>query len=337
MIFESTFKPAWWLNNRHLQTIVPRFYSVKNSFRPFEQEFNLSDGDFLELIWSRSPAYINEQTPIVIVLHGLEGSFDSFYAKRMMNAIHQKGWVGLLMQFRGCGKKQNRLAKTYHSGQTEDVAELVKYVHKKFPNNPKYSVGFSLGGNMLAKYLGEESSNSVLSGGIVISAPLDLSICAHAIGQGFSAVYQKYLVDKLRNKTKDKLALMNERFPIKVTANELDEIKVLTEFDDAVTAPINEFKSAAEYYEKSSANKFLASISTPTLIIHAKDDPFMSEAVIPTKDKLSSSVRFELSKAGGHVGFISGLNPFKPKFWAENRTIEFIQQLQLNKFGSKKL
>ena len=156
------------------------------------------------LIWSLSPALLNEQTPIVIVLHGLEASFDSFYAKRMMNAIHQKGWVGLLMQFRGCGKKQNRLAKTYHSGQTEDVAELVKYVHKKFPNNPKYSVGFSLGGNMLAKYLGEESSHSVLSGGIVISAPIDLSICAHAIGQGFSAVYQKYLVDKIRNKNKEK-------------------------------------------------------------------------------------------------------------------------------------
>ncbi|GAB3000433.1 hydrolase [Psychrosphaera aestuarii] len=333
MIIKSTFKPAWWLNNRHLQTIVPRFYSVPNTFKPFEQEFALSDGDFVELIWSQSPAYINENTPIVIVLHGLEGSFDSFYAKRMMNAIHQKGWVGLLMQFRGCGKKQNRLAKTYHSGQTEDVSELVKYVNKKFPTNPLYSVGFSLGGNMLAKYLGEEGDKSVLSGGIVISAPLDLSLCAHAIGQGFSAVYQKYLVDKLRKKTKDKLALMKERFPVKVSAEQLDDIKILTEFDEAVTAPINGFKSAADYYAKSSANKFLGSIATPTLVIHAKDDPFMSAEVIPNEGMLSNAVRFELSKSGGHVGFISGLNPFKPVFWAEKRTIEFIQQEQLNKFG----
>jgi uncharacterized protein len=330
MFIKSKFKPAWWLRNRHLQTIVPRVYSVPNTFRPFEHDFNLSDGDFIELVWSRSPAYINEKTPIVLVLHGLEGSYDSFYAKRMMNAIHAKGWVALLMQFRGCGQKPNRMAQTYHSGQTEDLSELTDYLSKKFPNNPLYAVGFSLGGNMLAKYLGERKDNSHLSGSVVISAPLDLGLCAKEISQGFSRVYQKYLVEKLRNKTKDKLALMKERFPLTLSAEDFDNIVELTDFDERVTAPINGFESAEQYYRECSANQFLKSIESPTLIIHAKDDPFMSPAVIPSEDMLSEFVEFELANRGGHVGFVSGLNPFKPVFYTEQRAVEFIRQQQLN-------
>ncbi len=331
MLKESKFKPAWWLNNRHLQTIVPRVYKVPEIFRPFEQEFNLPDGDFVELVWSRSPAYIAEGTPIVIILHGLEGSYDSFYARRMMNAVHQKGWTALLMQFRGCGKKQNRQAISYHSGQTEDVAALMRYIVKKFPNNPLYSVGFSLGGNMLAKYLGEQQNSAPLSGSVVISAPFDLGICANSIGKGFSRLYQKYLVDKLRNKTKEKLALMKDQFPINITAQELDDIVELTDFDETVTAPLNGFSSADDYYAKSSSNQYLQDITTPTLILHAVDDPFMSTEVIPTEDMLSASVTLELSNNGGHVGFISGLNPFKPIFWTEQRVVEFIMQQQLNR------
>lgn len=330
MIVESKFKPAWWLNNRHLQTIVPRFYSVPNSFRPFEQEFNLSDGDFIELIWSRSPAYIQEQSPIVLILHGLEGSVDSFYAKRMMNAVHEQGWTALLMQFRGCGKKPNRHAKSYHSGQTEDVFELIQYIKRKFPHNPLYAIGFSLGGNMLAKYVGEQDL-SFLSGAVVISAPLDLAICAKAIGNGFAKVYQKYLVDKLRNKTKLKLSLMQDRFPVNIDEKGLDKIKVLTEFDEAITAPINGFDSATEYYQQCSANRFLKTVKTPTLIIHAEDDPFMTPDVVPSADMLASNVVLELSKSGGHVGFITGNNPFKPIFWTETRSIEYIKELESNR------
>lgn len=335
MFVKSKFKPAWWLRNRHLQTIIPRIYSVPTAFRPFEQDFNLSDGDFVELIWSRSPAYINENTPIVLVLHGLEGSYDSFYAKRMMNAIHECGWVALLMQFRGCGQKPNRMAQTYHSGQTEDLTELTQYLAKKFPRNPLYAVGFSLGGNMLTKYVGESGEQSLLTGSVVISVPFDLEMCANEIGQGFSRIYQKYLVKKLRVKTQKKLQMMKAEFPVNISERELEEITELTDFDERVTAPINRFDNAKQYYQECSANQFLKSIETPTLVIHAKDDPFMTPEVIPAEELHSDKVQFELSERGGHVGFISGANPFNPIFWTEKRTVQFIRDQQLSRVKQK--
>jgi uncharacterized protein len=189
--YQSEFKPAWWLKNRHLQTIVPRFYSVPCDFKVWHNQFDLSDGDFVEISWSRHPNEIEADKPIVLVLHGLEGSFDSFYAKRMMNALYNQNWTPVLMHFRGCGNQTNRKAQTYHSGQTADVTEFIQYLTQRFPRNPIYAVGFSLGGNVLAKYVGE-NKNSLLDGAVVISAPLDLAICAKAIGQGFAKVYQKH-------------------------------------------------------------------------------------------------------------------------------------------------
>lgn len=323
---KSKFKPAWWLKNRHLQTIVPRFYPVPCDFRVWHNQFDLSDGDFVEISWSRHTNDIEPGQPIVLVLHGLEGSIDSFYAKRMMNALYNNKWTSVLMHFRGCGSQTNRKAQTYHSGQTADVAEFITYLKQRFPNNPLYAVGFSLGGNVLAKYVGE-SENSQLEGAVVISAPLDLAICADAIGYGFATVYEKYLVDKLVVSTCKKIDYLQESFPIKLDVEDVKSIKTLIEFDEKITAPLNGFESGQDYYQKSSGNQFLKSCQTPTLIIHSIDDPFMTKDVIPTVDMLSDSVTLEVSNHGGHVGFLAGNNPFNPEFWAETRTVEFIQSL----------
>lgn len=325
MIVSSEFKPAWWMRNRHLQTILPRFYPARYFFSPVDSEFELSDGDFVEITWSVDPSTMSPNQPVVLVLHGLEGSFDSFYAKRMMNKIHQQGWVAVLMHFRGCGKKPNRKAQSYHSGQTSDVTEFVEHLKQNFPNHPLFAVGFSLGGNVLAKYLGEQPESGI-DGAVVISAPLDLSICAKAIGSGFSKVYQKYLVDRLKNSTHEKIDFLQGAEPIPLDKQVLDTIKTLPEFDQLLTAPINGFDSAEDYYQRCSGNQFLKSITTPTLIIHAKDDPFMTEAVIPDNEMMSSTVQFELSERGGHVGFLSGWNPLNPEFWLETRASQYIQQ-----------
>lgn len=324
MKVQSEFKPAWWLRNRHLQTIVPRFYKVPCDFTPIREEFELSDGDFVELVWTQKPT--DPEQPIVLILHGLEGSIDSFYAKRMMNAVHQQGWIALLMHFRGCGEKVNRKAQSYHSGQTQDVTELVGYLNQKYAEFTKYAIGFSLGGNVLTKYVGEQTESG-LAGSVVISAPLDLQICAKAIGEGFSKVYQKYLVDKLIHSTQQKISQFKDKFPLSVSQEMLEKTKVLIDFDNMITAPLNGFKNAQDYYRKCSGNQFLKSCKTPTLIIHAKDDPFMTEAVIPSANMLSPNVRLEVSERGGHVGFLSGLNPFKPEFWTETRSIRFIQEM----------
>ena len=325
MLVTSEFKPAWWMRNRHLQTILPRLYPKPCDFNAVYQEFEISDGDFVELTWSVSPDLIKPEQPIVLILHGLEGSFDSFYAKRMMNAMFKQGWVSVLMHFRGCGKKPNRQAQTYHSGQTQDVTEFIAHLKQEFPQHPLFAVGFSLGGNVLSKYVGEQD-HTILDGAVVISAPLDLALCANAISKGFAKVYQKYLVDKLRSSTKEKIDFLKGSFPINVSFKQLEKAKTLIDFDNMITAPLNGFKNALDYYRQSSGNQFLRYCQTNTLILHAKDDPFMTEAVIPKVKDLSRNVTLEVSAKGGHVGFISGLNPFKPEFWAETRTVNYINQ-----------
>lgn len=326
MITRSAFKPAWWMRNRHLQTILPRLYPTPCDFSPFHNIFELNDGDFVELTWSHKPDSVAPEQPIVLILHGLEGSFDSFYAKRMMNAMYNNGWATVLMHFRGCGKRTNRKAQTYHSGQTADVIEFVAHLKQQFPKQPLFAVGFSLGGNVLTKYVGEHE-DSGLDGAVVISAPLDLAICSKAIGEGFAKVYQKYLVDKLRVSTKAKIDFLGDKFPLDVTKTQLDEVLVLSEFDELITAPLNGFEHAQDYYQKCSGNNFLKTCNTPTLIIHSKDDPFMTEEVIPTEDLLSEHVTLEVSDRGGHVGFLSGNNPLKPEFWAESRSSVFFKDV----------
>lgn len=327
MLTKSKFKPSWWLKNRHVQTIVPRLYSKPCDFKPRFQDFELPDGDFVELTWTGDPKSVPSGQPIVLVLHGLEGSFDSFYAKRMMNVMHQNGWFSVLMHFRGCGQKPNRKAQSYHSGQTADVHEFITHLNNTFPASRIYAVGFSLGGNVLAKYLGEHVENP-LSGGVVISAPLQLNECADSISKGFSKVYQKYLIDKLVKSTHDKIDFLNGAEPIPIDKAKLDNLNTIYDFDDCITAPINGFDDAMDYYLSSSSKQFLKNITTPTLVIHAKDDPFMNEKVIPSNEELSDQVLFELSDRGGHVGFLSGNNPFKPEFWAETRSVEFIKSLE---------
>ena len=325
MLIESEFKPAWWMRNRHLQTILPRLYPVPCDFSPVHQEFELSDGDFVELTWSRHPESIAANQPIVLVLHGLEGSFDSFYAKRMMNTIHRQGWVAVLMHFRGCGKKTNRFAQSYHSGQTMDVTEFIAHLKRRFASQPTFAIGFSLGGNVLSKYLGEQPESG-LDGAVIISAPFNLAACAQAIGRGFARVYQKYLVDKLKNSIKAKLAAFQGKFPLDINLTDLDRTKSLIEFDNKVTAPLNGFAHAEDYYRQSSGEQFLKFCRTRTLIIHAKDDPFMTQAVIPKGEALSATIRCEVSEKGGHVGFIGGWNPLNPEFWTETRSVRFINQ-----------
>lgn len=327
MIINSTFKPSWWLKNRHAQTILPRIYPKPCDFKPRFQDFELADGDFVELTWTGDPKTVPDGQPIVLVLHGLEGSFDSFYAKRMMNAMYLNGWFSVLMHFRGCGQKPNRKVQSYHSGQTADVAEFVSHLAATYPSSPIYAIGFSLGGNVLGKYLGEHVDNPV-SGGVIISAPLQLDECSKSINQGFSKVYQKYLIDKLVKSTHDKIDFLNGAEPVPVDKQRLDQLKTIFDFDDCITAPVNGFDDAMDYYLSSSSKQFLKHIKTPTLIIHAKDDPFMNEKVIPELEELSEQVQFELSEQGGHVGFLSGHNPFKPEFWTETRSVEFIHSLE---------
>lgn len=324
MIVQSSFKPAWWMKNPHLQTILPRVYRKRSVIDTINERFELKDGDFVQLNWTEKPQP-NSRKPIVVVFHGLGGSIDSFYTIGMMKAIVKNGWLGVLMHFRGCGEHTNRHAQAYHSGATADATEFLSWLKQQYPNRPIAAIGFSLGGNMLAKYLGEQYQNSPLDAAVVISAPLMLAPCAQRMSKSFSRVYQKYLLDKLKVGMIEKLNYLKGHFPIKITAKEVKAIKTLREFDNKITGPLHGFTDADDYYTRCSGLPFLKNIATNTLIIHAADDPFMTHQVHPQASDLSPKVSFELSSGGGHVGFLSGNNPLKPHFWLEQRAPEYIK------------
>lgn len=325
MIVHSSFKPAWWMKNPHLQTILPRVYRKRSAIHTIDEQFELKDGDFVQLNWTEKPKAASTQ-PIVVVFHGLGGSIDSFYTIGMMKAIAANGWLGVLMHFRGCGEQTNRHAQAYHSDATADATEFLTWLKEQYPNRPIAALGFSLGGNMLAKYLGEQGQNSPLDAAVVISAPLQLAPCAQRMSRSFSRVYQKYLLDKLKVGIIEKLNYLKGKFPIDISIKEIRAIKTLREFDNKITGPLHGFNDADDYYTRCSGLPFLKNISTNTLIIHAADDPFMTDQVHPQPGDLSSNVRFELSSGGGHVGFLSGKNPLKPQFWLEHRAPEYIKE-----------
>ena len=321
MFTKSSFSPAWWLKNGHIQTMAAKFFRRHQSIETSDETLELPDGDFVDLAWTEK---VNSdcKRPIIAVLHGLEGSKNSHYAKGMLLAIKAKGWVGVLMHFRGCSGRPNRMAKSYHSGQTCDVDFFSRHLANSYPQAKKAIVGFSLGGNVLTRYLAEQKEN-IYQAASVICAPLELSSCCDRINQGFSRVYQKYLVDMLKNSTLEKMKI---NLLTNIDKSKLLTIRSIRDFDQMVTAPVNGFIDANDYYQQASGRDVINDIQAPCLIIHASDDPFLCHANTTAIERLPDNITFEVSERGGHVGFISGNNPFKPQFWLETRIPEFFSR-----------
>lgn len=314
----DSFKPAWWLPGPHLQTMWPTF-SRKRVQVPLQRErIELSDGDFVDLDWSGQ----STSQPIALILHGLEGSANSPYARGMLARINQNGWRGVVMHFRGCSGEPNRMLRAYHSGKTEDVAEVVGILRAREPHTPIVAMGFSLGGNVLLKWLGETGNQNPLVAAVAVSVPFELAKSAARLQKGFSRVYQRHLLNSLCEKMKTKAHLQNTfaGFP------DLAALQNIYQFDTSITAPIHGFESAEDYYEKSSSRQFLKKITVPTLLVHAKDDPFMTPEVIPERQELSPSVEIVVTEQGGHVGFIGGGLPWRPQYWLEERIPEFLSR-----------
>lgn len=326
-LVESDFAPPWWARNRHIQTIWPRFFQRRRSFFPRIQRLKLPDGDFVDLAWGRQK---NNFKGIVVIFHGLEGSVNSHYANDVMAHFEQQDWMPVLMHFRGCSGAANLTQRAYHSGDTEDALYFLDWLENLYPDVPKAAVGFSLGANMLLKLLGENPQQMNLKAAVAISPPMRLEECASSINQGFSRLYQKYLLKSMVNNLIDKLEDVDySAFPM-INREKVKSLKSFREFDDLITAPVHGFGNADNYYEKCSAMGFLKKIMNPTLILHAKDDPFMNEAVIPLASDLSPFVRYELSEKGGHVGFMQG-SPINPRIWFHTRVSDFLKPfLQAN-------
>lgn len=318
---KNTFKPAWWLKNKHLQTIFARYAGRRRSIESRKEIFELPDGDFLDCRWVGG-----ETGPIVLILHGLEGSVESHYAKGMLMAAADNGWRGVLVHFRSCGGELNRLPRGYHSGDTADLNEFVQYLQNKEPNTPIIGVGYSMGGNVLLKWLGEMGGKNPLIAAIAVSVPFELQVAAAHIGRGFSGrFYERYFLKPMKQKMATKMSMHPPEL-FRLDEHTLRSIRSVVDFDEHITAPMHGFKNATEYYIKSSSRYYLEHIQVPTLIIHAKDDPFMTEALIPAHDEISPMVQMEIFDKGGHVGFVTGWNPLRPQYWLEKRIPGFIKE-----------
>jgi predicted alpha/beta-fold hydrolase len=321
-IISSQFRAARWLKNCHAQTIYPSL-PLSRGPRPVltRRLLELPDGDATVVDWLADSPEITSTSPLLVVLHGLESSAESAYARQLLQAAREQCWHAAVLHFRDCGDYRNRLPRRYHAGETNDLRYFLGKLRTDGQTGPIMAAGYSLGGNVLLKYLGEDGMATPLNAAAAVSVPLNLHKSAAALSRGFSRFYQSHLLKRMKKAVRRKFDRHTAAFDWQRTM----KARTFAEFDDAVTAPLHGFSSKDEYYDRCSSVAYLAGIQRPTLIINSLDDPFMTPDMIPGEDALSASVTLEISKRGGHVGFIDGGTPWRPSFYLPGRIIDFLQ------------
>jgi predicted alpha/beta-fold hydrolase len=318
----SRFRPAWWLPGAHLQTLGARF--LRSWLRvPFRRErVELPDGDFLDLdfAYPRSRS-AGDARPIAVVLHGLEGSARAGYARVIHRALRDDGIAGVGLNFRSCSGELNRLPRFYHSGDTDDLRRVLDLLVDRHPGRPVGAIGVSIGGNVLLKFLGEAGSGSCVAAAAAISAPYDLSAGADYMLGPRGRLYNAYLLRSLRRKLEAKRPILPPGIDVAAAVG----ARSFRAFDDAATAPLHGFSDAEDYYRQSSSARFLGEIRTPTLLVHALDDPFLPPESVPVSAvEANPHLVAAFQPCGGHVGFVSGRSPLSPVFWAEREAVAFV-------------
>ena len=311
-VIPSRFRPPAFLANGHLQTILPVLLPRRITLPSVRARLELPDGDFLDLDWTRAG-----HGRLAIIAHGLEGSSTQKYVRGMAATLHAARWDVLAWNFRGCSGEPNRLVRAYHSGDTADLAAVIAHAAADYARIAL--VGFSLGGNVTLKYLGEAPPHPAVIAAAAISVPLDLASSARALDQRLdNRIYLRRfivpLVAKIEAKALD--------FPGKVNTNGVRAIRSFQEFDDRFTAPLHGFRDAADYWTRASARQFLPRITIPTLILNALNDPFLTADSQPFPEaEANPSLHLEAPESGGHVGFLDFANGLQP--WSERRVAEF--------------
>jgi predicted alpha/beta-fold hydrolase len=303
--------------NKHISTILPSLLR-KEAYCPYVRErVYTKDGDFFDVDWIK-----NSYESLVVLLHGLEGSSSQHYVRSQADLFSNKGFDIAAINFRSCSGEMNQTTRLYHSGETEDLDLLVNTIRQKDIYKKIFLIGFSLGANVSLKYLGEKSRTSV-DGCVAFSAPIDLRACSYELASGFSRFYSYVFMSTLRKKVKylqkkHKLKALKEIKPRK--------LKTFLDFDELITAPLHGFKSAEDYWAKSSSKQFLGDIKVPTLIVNAKNDPFLSPECYPSDVEINNSLITTIyPEFGGHVGFIEG--KLNDNTWMELKAYEFIQKI----------
>ena len=312
------YRPARWLFGPNLMTIFGTLLRRGPRLPLRRERWELSDGDFVDVDRLEGPA----GAPLLVALHGLEGSSSAHYMLGLLEEARLRGWRGLALNFRGCSGDLNRLLRSYHSGETGDLNELIQRVRGEADRI--VLAGCSLGGNVLVKWLGEQGDSAPpqIRAAAAISVPFDLAACARTLdGPGFWRwIYRTRFLRTLKRKS----LLKQARFPAALNAERVRSAATLFEFDGAVTAAVHGFASAPDYYARSSSGQFVGRVRVPLLLLSAEDDPFIPAETLP-RTVQNAQVTQEIWPHGGHLGFVEG-PPWRPRFYAERRAVEFLAQ-----------
>lgn len=314
----STYKRPILFANKHIETIYPALFRPQVLLKPDTQRLELPDGDFLDLDW-----YKNGSDKLIILSHGLEGDARRPYVLWMVKRLLTEGWDVLAWNYRSCSGEMNRLLRFYHSGDSQDLRTMLNLAVKATSYKQLALVGFSVGGNITLKYLGEQGNDldNRLVCAVTFSVPCDLASGAVHLAKFESKVYMNRFMTSLKNKVREKARL----YPDELSVKELDGMKTFAEFDEIYTAPLHGFKNAAEYWKISSSRFYIPDIKLPVLLVTAGNDPFLTKACYPISEGQKLNNFFlEIPAHGGHCGFAQFNN--SPFYWSEDRCVEFIQQ-----------
>ncbi len=319
-IISSNYRPPSWFKGRHLQTILPALFRNVVGLELRRERIHTPDGDFLDIDWSQKG-----NKKIAILSHGLEGSSRQPYMLGMAKSLNEAGWDTLNWNFRGCSGEINNKVRFYHAGYSEDLAFVIEHARKTGNYQQIVLIGFSLGGSMTLKYLGENHDRlpSEITHAAVFSIPGDLNACCIELSSTAfqKGIYQQRFLDSM----KDKLAKKIAQYPDYLTHIDLEKIHSIADFDNAFTSPLWGFNDAYDYYRKCSCNQFIPEIKLPTLIVNAQNDPILHPDSHPVEQcRQHKCVYLEMPPEGGHVGFVH--DNLHLNHWSEQRVIEFLKK-----------
>ncbi|WP_395824486.1 YheT family hydrolase [Collimonas sp.] len=315
----ASYLAPLWLPGGHLQTIYPATCISKPAVSYRRERWDTPDGDFIDI------DFVDGQPdrPLVVLFHGLEGSSDSHYSRALMAQLVTLGWSGAVPHFRGCSGEINQAPRFYHSGDAEEIDWILRRLSALRPDkqfSKFYATSISLGGNALLRWLGESQHQAkIIDAACAISAPLDLAGGGAALSHGFNMIYTRPFLRTMKSKSLDKL----QQFPHLFDREKMLSARDLYEFDNIVTAPLHGFRNTEDYWHRASAKLVMNDITMPTLVLNAKNDPFLPPQHLPPK--AASSVTLEYPAHGGHVGFAIGGPPGRLD-WLPQRMLRFLSE-----------
>lgn len=320
------YRAPWWLPGRHLQTLHGALFGGSRIDWKRER-WDTPDGDFIDVDRLPGPA----GAPLVALFHGLEGSSSSHYAGALAREFSWRAWRFAVPHFRGCSGEPNRLPRAYHMGDAEEVGWILRRLSGEASGAPLFAMGVSLGGNVLLKWLGGDArAKDVLAAAAAVSAPVDVMAAGDALGRGFNLVYTRAFLATMKKKGEGKL----ERFPGLFDGEAMRRTRTLREFDNVVTAPLHGFRDTDDYWTRASAKPVLGRITVPTLLLNARNDPFLPASALPRPDEVSVHVHCDFPGEGGHAAFVSGPFPGNLRWMPRRVAAFFADALTGRKTGS---